>query len=258
MRMFFVAVLVLFSSVALGTELSSGETNSVVAALLKPRLARWSYDPTNGRITGGGRSVSSQVEFFSERQGLSSEDLRACFDWYLLNLTNTVRKTGIRANPMAIAAIDQCRAMSYTNAIPALTQFVDGNPDPAQVSALLLLLEWNELDGALVARIERYLNEESGIHFRDRELLMKALSCKLLNSPTSDWLQDGINILYAHRTSKSAALTTDRTLVDLRPGYSNSVERYEAACLVLSTPGVSNVLHEYFFSVSNQLESVLR
>ena len=105
--------------------------NDVVLALLKPMLARRSYDPTNGLVSGGPRSITSQSVFFSPRRGLSADELKGCFDWYLANLTNSVRGTVVRSNPMAVAAIEQCRAMSYTNAIPALTQFVEGVGDPA-------------------------------------------------------------------------------------------------------------------------------
>ena len=78
--------------------------NDVVLALLKPMLARRSYDPTNGLVSGGPRSITSQSVFFSPRRGLSADELKGCFDWYLANLTNSVRGTVVRSNPMAVAA----------------------------------------------------------------------------------------------------------------------------------------------------------
>ena len=93
----------------IGIRLASLVTNDVVLALLNPMLARRSYDPTNGLVSGGPRSITSQSVFFSPRRGLSADELKGCFDWYLANLTNSVRGTVVRSNLISSWASDSRR-----------------------------------------------------------------------------------------------------------------------------------------------------
>ena len=102
-------LLVVLPIVSVGEEAGVVRTNDVVLALLKPMLARRSYDPTNGLVSGGPRSITSQSVFFSPRRGLSADELKGCFDWYLANLTNSVRGTVVRSNLISSWASDSRR-----------------------------------------------------------------------------------------------------------------------------------------------------
>ena len=108
-RLVALVLLVVLPIVSVGEEAGVVRTNDVVLALLKPMLARRSYDPTNGLVSGGPRSITSQSVFFSPRRGLSADELKGCFDWYLANLTNSVRGTVVRSNLISSWASDSRR-----------------------------------------------------------------------------------------------------------------------------------------------------
>ena len=56
-RLVALVLLVVLPIVSVGEEAGVVRTNDVVLALLKPMLARRSYDPTNGLVSGGPRSI---------------------------------------------------------------------------------------------------------------------------------------------------------------------------------------------------------
>ena len=257
-RLVALVLLVVLPIVSVGEEAGVVRTNDVVFALLKPMLARRSYDPTNGLVSGGPRSITSQSVFFSPRRGLSADELKGCFDWYLANLTNSLRGTVVRSNPMAVAAIEQCRAMSYTNAIPALTQFVEGVGDPAQALALELLLEWKDLDSSTLTQVDRFLGDSSAAHFRDKIRLFEKFSHKVRESRDSYLFNDAVDVLYRNRASKYGSVIVDRTLVETKDGYSSSLVRYETACRVLANGGIGPSSVEYFSGVTNVLHALER
>ena len=258
-------IAVLFASFCMGAAWGheNCETNALIRKMLGPLLvkARLSGD----RIVRMPRSISSQAEFFAGDGQWAEEEKRVVFDWYLNNLNFTASKalSGTpfddgRRNALAEAAIRQCAAMSYTNALPAVEAYAVGDDMPARMESMELVFMWHGLDEWLVTFANGVVTNSAKYSERERNLagrkfcgrLISSLQEGATNSPT--W-NAGVQAMYANRTNIACAVAIDAMLVGCMPGYAASSDRRLCADLIAANTNAWENCRTYFEKVVNTM-----
>lgn len=241
------------------------QTNALIRAMLRSSLVRPNFDTATQSFMTFPRNVHSQEDFFGSETEWSAEDKKAAFDWYLRNLHLTAATHGMISgrrlidNPIACAAIGQCEAMAYTNALPALIEHIGKDFDPSRVAAIRFVVEWSRIDEALTAIVESVVTNDQ--HYTALERNATYLHfCKKINGMTnvleqaeSQAFTYGVDAMYAKRCDPLGAVSIDKMLVNQRSGYSNSLDRYTSAISVLTNEISSAGCVYYFMDVTNQL-----
>ena len=194
---------------------------------------------------------------------MDRSEKRGAFDWYLLHLGTTAMTAGGSAaqgggarNPIAVAALEQCAAMSYTNALPALEDYAAGNEIPARKEAMELVFRWHALDDWLVEFARDVVTNDAKYSDAERNLAGRRL-CDVLRASSSDggtnsapW-NTGVRIMYENRTNRACAVAVDGLLVACVPDYERSADRLEAARILLADTNTWSNCRSYFIDVTN-------
>ena len=235
------------------------ETNHLIKSMLSPLLVCTRLQ--GDRIATRPHAVALQSDFFAGDASWTAAEKREVFDWYLNNLSFTASNTlsgtpfddGCR-NTIAEAAIVQCAAMSYTNALPAVEAYAVGNDIPARKETIELVLIWHGLDEWLVSfangvitNSAKYSDSErnlAGRRFCDR--LKLSFQEGMTNSPA--W-SVGVQAMYENRTSIACAVAIDFLLVDCIPEYGTSTNRLACANAIVANTNAWENCRSYFENV---------
>ena len=239
------------------------ETNSLIRSMLSPLLVCTRLQ--GDRIVSRPHAVALQSDFFAGDASWTSAEKHEVFDWYLNNLGFTASKALLgtryddgRRNALAEAAIRQCAAMSYTNALPAVEAYAVGDDMPARMESMELVFMWHGLDEWLLS----FANEVIGnsIKYSERErnmagrkfcdILKTSYQAGMTNSPA--W-NAGVQAMYANRTNIASAVAVDAMLVDCVPGYAASSDRHLCANLIVADTNAWENCRAYFENVINTM-----
>lgn len=239
------------------------ETNSLIRSMLSPLLicTRLQGD----RIVSRPHAVALQSDFFAGDASWTAAEKQAVFDWYLNNLSFTASKalSGTRyddgrRNALAEAAIRQCAAMSYTNALPAVEAYAVGDDMPARKESMELVFMWHGLDEWLVSfatgiitNFTKYSDSERNLAGRKLCDMLKSLFQEgMTNSPS--W-SSGVQAMYENRTNIACAVSIDTMLVDCLSEYETSTNRLVCASAIASNTNAWGNCRAYFEDVINAM-----
>ena len=239
------------------------ETNSLIRSMLSPLLVCTRLQ--GDRIVSRPHAVALQSDFFAGDASWTSAEKQEVFDWYLNNLGFTASKALLgtryddgRRNALAEAAIRQCAAMSYTNALPAVEAYAVGNDKPARMESMELVFMWHGLDEWLssfaievVSNSTKYSERERNMAGRTFcDILKTSYQAGMTNSPA--W-NAGVQAMYANRTNIASAVAVDAMLVDCVPGYAASSDRHLCANLIVADTNAWGNCRAYFENVINTM-----
>lgn len=248
---------------------SSEQTNALICAMLRRSLIRPNIDAQTGVLKSYPTFVTSQQEFFASDDEWSEDERRAVFDWYLENLSTTSHTRGVIAgrmlvdNPIACAAIAQCEAMAYTNALPVLVENISKGADQSRMATMRVVFKWSPLN-SLVELVGGIVTNEVEYSMYERNLTYCQFCARLKefatgqNGDVDPIVDDAVRLMYSRRNDPAGAVAIDKTLVALRPGYSNSVDRYSCAISLLTDERIPVECKYYFGNVTNDIGSVLQ
>ena len=247
----------------IGTALSHThqETNDIVRTMLSPLLVRTSV--VGDRIVRKPMTISTQDAFFAEGDGWTSSEKRGAFDWYLRHLGSSARcsmQTGASAtvNPLAKAALRQCAAMSYTNALSSISEYASGDERPARQEAIGLAVEWHDMDEWMAEFVHSIATNDLKYAVEERNFACRKFCEKLCeeigNGGTNSnaWIA-GVQSMYDVRTNSVSAVAIDGMLISCVPGYAVSSNRLACAIAVLADTNAWPNCISYFAGVTNQL-----
>lgn len=244
---------------------TEAQTNELIHSMLRRSLLRPNFDAQTQVFKTMPSITSSQTEFFAPWDGWTEEEKRSVFDWYLSHLSTTAISRGMVAgrywadNPMAGAAIAQCEAMAYTNALPALLENVTNSFDSSRCSSIRLALKWSPLDGSLAGLVCGIVTNEQKYTREERNLAYRAYCDKIIEQTSDlDAVKSCADAIFVCRDDPIGAVALDKMLVVVKPGYSNSEERCACALSVLANENSSASCLRYFEAVTNTIGSVSR
>ena len=243
------------------------ETNSLIRSMLSPLLVCTRLQ--GDKVITRPHAVTLQSDFFAGDASWTTAEKREVFDWYLNNLSFTDSKalSGTpfddgRRNAIAAAAIEQCAAMSYTNALPAVEAYAVGDDMPARKESMELVFMWHGLDEWLVSfangvitNSAKYSDSErnlAGRRFCDR--LKLSFQEGMTNSPA--W-SVGVQAMYENRTSIACAVAIDSMLVDCIPEYGTSTNRLACANAIVANTNAWENCRAYFENVTNTINELV-
>lgn len=248
---------------------AESRTNKLIRAMLQGSLVRPHYDGLTQTVSTGPGLKASQRDFFSGDEDWTAEEKRSVFDWYLTNLAVTARSYGMTRertlveNPLACAAVAQCEAMGYTNAIPSLYEIARGCSDPSRIAAIGLLLKWDEFDGSVVSLVDAVTTNCVRYSDGERNAVYRMFCDNLLRFCNGAGVQAGSardageSLMFERRRDPLGAVAIDKMLMSCRQGYSNSLERYETACAVLTNENARSNCIRYFISITNAISGLV-
>lgn len=239
------------------------ETNNLIRSMLSPLLVCTRLQ--GDRIVSRPHAVALQSDFFAGDASWTSAEKQEVFDWYLNNLGFTASKALLgtryddgRRNALAEAAIRQCAAMSYTNALPAVEAYAVGNDKPARMESMELVFMWHGLDEWLSSFATEVVSNSTKYSERERnmagrkfcDILKTSYHAGMTNSPA--W-SAGVQGMYANRTNIACAVAVDAMLVDCVSGYAASTNRLLCANLIVANTNAWENCREYFENVVNTM-----
>lgn len=241
---------------------SETQTNALIQSMLRQSLIRPNFDTRTQSFKTMPRMASSQAEFFTQEDGWSEDEKRSVFDWYLSHLSTTAIPCGMVSgrlwadNPLAVAAIAQCEAMSYTNALPMIIQNVTNSFDSSRSLSIRLALEWSTLNDSLAELVCGIVTNEQKYTRGERNLTYRVFCDKIISRYSDlDAAESAADAIYGQRSDPIGAVALDRMLIAVKPGYSNSADRCACALSVLANENSSASCVRYFEMVTNTIDS---
>ena len=234
-------------------------TNAVLNKMLQPLMVRVRVEPDTNRILARPQAISSQEDFFRARYGWTQDELRGAFDWYLGHLQSTANShCGQSENPLALAAIAQCRAMDYTNAVPLLKNHILGSFDPSREYAIAAIINWCWLDGDSSCFLENVFTNHVHYTMKERNKAYRCMASKILEFQPSSQAESNsvtahVMTFYRNREDPAGAVTIDNILSRKLQGYEISSNRFETACSVLLSTNLWSGARTYLINVTNAL-----
>ena len=243
------------------------ETNSLIRSMLSPHLVCMRLQ--GDRVVSRPHAVALQSDFFAGDASWTSAEKREVFDWYLNNLSFTASKalSGTpfddgRRNALAEAAIRQCAAMSYTNALPAVEAYAVGDDMPARKESMELVFMWHGLDEWLVSFANGVVTNLTKYSDSERNLVGRKFCGELKSSfqegmTNSPAWNAGVQAMYENRTSIACAVAIDSMLVDCIPEYGTSTNRLACANAIVASTNAWENCRAYFENVTNAINELV-
>ena len=255
-----IAVIMLVVAVSLPSAgRTCAETNNLIRSMLSPLLVCTRLQ--GDRIVSRPHAVALQSDFFAGDRNWTTAEKREVFDWYLNNLSFTASNALSGTpfddggqNAIAEAAIRQCAAMSYTNALPAIEAYAVGNDMPARKESIELAFMWHGLDEWLVSFASGAITNSAKYSDSERNLVGRKFCGKLKSSfqegmTNSPAWNVGVQAMYGERCNIACAVAIDSMLVDCMPGYAASTDRLYCANSLAANTNVWENCRLYFEKV---------
>ena len=193
-------------------------------------------------------------------RGWGSDERTEAFEWYLNEVcTNVARRVTGEELAMFRVALEHCKDVSYTNAVPSLKRLVLNPLGVEKNVAIQVLVDCSSPSDALTDFIENIMTNKAAYRREERGAACRSYAAKLRVSEVQNSEQNRIRrratmMFYRNRMVDAAgAYDMDNLFQNLYPGYAYSSNRVEYINFVLTHPLMRT--SAYFTSVTNQLLS---
>lgn len=246
---------------------SSAETNELVSAMLGNVLF---FASDNWADNAGISTREAPVTWpgflgRDESHGWTLAEKKAAFDWYLSTLgTNDCTALRGEKRHYVRIAVDQCRALNYTEAVPSLKALALNPKGTCRREAMELVIKFSPIGDATTAFVETIMTNSASYNFREQGTASAHYADRLLFFTATNAAQlaerdAAVRMLYRNRLLESGTdAIIDEVFLKYLDGYGASSNRLEYAINSFSFPTCTEIFGEYFISVTNQLLSLGR
>ncbi len=241
------------------------ETNEVVRSALRKV---WAASPSDNECSTDLRNrvlplpPNTWQTFFGgeTNDGWTVEGRRAAFDWYLETMcTNDCQALEGVDWALFQVALDQCRVLSYTNAVGSLKALVRNPRGTDKDFAIKQVIALSPIDDSLTLFIENVFTNRITYALADRGVAggMFADKVRLFQPATNEQRarkDRAVKMFYRHRLGDVAGVECmDDLFVSYFTGYEWSSNRLEFANSVLQHSACDEHDRDYFCPITNLL-----